>query len=94
MEKKVKVYTVGQGDDIASREICGGPHVEHTGILGHFKIQKEESSSSGVRRIKSNTRINLTARPALAGLALKQLHGKKKYTTFFRQKQRLKEKLL
>ena len=50
---KVKVYTVGQGNEIASREICGGPHVEHTGIMGHFKIQKEESSSSGVRRIKA-----------------------------------------
>jgi len=50
---KVKVYTVGKGDHIVSREICGGPHVEHTGILGHFKIQKEESSSSGVRRIKA-----------------------------------------
>jgi alanyl-tRNA synthetase len=49
----VKVYTIGQGDDIVSREICGGPHVEHTGVLGHFKIQKEESSSAGVRRIKA-----------------------------------------
>jgi alanyl-tRNA synthetase len=51
--EKVKVYTVGEGDEVASREICGGPHVEHTGILGHFKIIKEESSSSGVRRIKA-----------------------------------------
>ena len=50
---KVKVYTVGSGNDIASREICGGPHVEHTGVLGKFKILKEESSSSGVRRIKA-----------------------------------------
>jgi alanyl-tRNA synthetase len=49
----VKVYTVGNGDNVASREICGGPHVEHTGVLGHFKIVKEESSSSGVRRIKA-----------------------------------------
>ncbi|MCX6720582.1 MAG: alanine--tRNA ligase [Candidatus Staskawiczbacteria bacterium] len=49
----VKVYTVGSENNIASREICGGPHVEHTGILGKFKIQKEESSSSGVRRIKA-----------------------------------------
>lgn len=49
----VKVYTVGKGKDIVSREICGGPHVERTGILGKFKIQKEESSSSGVRRIKA-----------------------------------------
>ncbi len=51
--EKVKVYTVGQGNEVVSREICGGPHVEHTGILGKFKIQKEESSSSGVRRIKA-----------------------------------------
>jgi alanyl-tRNA synthetase len=51
--EKVKVYTVGSGNDIASCEICGGPHVEHTGILGRFKILKEESSSSGIRRIKA-----------------------------------------
>ena len=50
---KVKVYTIGSGEDIISREICGGPHVERTGILGHFKITKEESSSAGVRRIKA-----------------------------------------
>ncbi|OQA29153.1 MAG: Alanine--tRNA ligase [Chloroflexi bacterium ADurb.Bin344] len=46
---KVKVYTVGD----FSREICGGPHAENTGDLGHFKILKEESSSAGVRRIKA-----------------------------------------
>lgn len=57
--ERVKVYSVaykkdGQTrDDIFSCEICGGPHVEKTGLLGHFKIQKEESSSSGVRRIKA-----------------------------------------
>lgn len=51
--ERVKVYTIGKGDNIVSREICGGPHVEHTGVLGHFKIQKEESSSAGVRRIKA-----------------------------------------
>ena len=45
----VKVYCIGE----FSKEICGGPHVEHTGILGKFKIQKEESSSAGVRRIKA-----------------------------------------
>ena len=54
----VKVYTVGDADgERYSREICGGPHVEHTGVLGEdgkkFKIQKEESSSAGVRRIKA-----------------------------------------
>ena len=36
-----------------SREICGGPHISHTGELGHFKIVKEESSSAGIRRIKA-----------------------------------------
>ncbi|MDZ4221637.1 MAG: alanine--tRNA ligase [Patescibacteria group bacterium] len=46
---KVKVYSIG---DI-SREICGGPHVEHTGVLGTFKIAKEQSASAGVRRIKA-----------------------------------------
>jgi len=51
--EKVKVYFVGKEDENVSKEICGGPHVEHTGILGKFKIQKEESSSSGVRRIKA-----------------------------------------
>jgi len=51
--QKVKVYTIGLGDGVVSREICGGPHVTHTGVLGIFKIQKEESSSSGVRRIKA-----------------------------------------
>ncbi|MBU4274916.1 alanine--tRNA ligase [Patescibacteria group bacterium] len=49
----VKVYIISEGDEILSREICGGPHVEKTGILGCFKIQKEESSSAGVRRIKA-----------------------------------------
>lgn len=50
----VKVYTVGDNDgDWYSREICGGPHVPHTGELGYFRITKEESSSAGVRRIKA-----------------------------------------
>ena len=51
--EKVKVYTIGSGDDLASKEICGGPHVEDLGNMGHFRIKKEESSSSGVRRIKA-----------------------------------------
>lgn len=46
---QVKVYTMGD----FSKEICGGPHVTNTGKLGHFKIKKEEASSSGVRRIKA-----------------------------------------
>jgi len=47
--EQVKVYTAGD----FSREICGGPHVKNTSELGHFSIVKEESSSSGVRRIKA-----------------------------------------
>ncbi len=46
---KVKVYTMGG----FSKEICGGPHAKRTGELGTFKIVKEQSSSSGVRRIKA-----------------------------------------
>ncbi|MBU0897988.1 alanine--tRNA ligase, partial [Patescibacteria group bacterium] len=51
--EKVKVYTISKGDNIFSKEICGGPHVNQVGILGKFKIKKEESSSAGVRRIKA-----------------------------------------
>lgn len=62
---EVKVYVMGEpsakvagtgkvGDGpVFSKEICGGPHVSRTGMLGGFKIQKEESSSAGVRRIKA-----------------------------------------
>ena len=54
---EVKVYSIGKGDDIVSFEVCGGPHVEHTGVLAEdgkrFKITKEESSSAGIRRIKA-----------------------------------------
>ena len=45
----VTVYTIGN----VSKELCGGPHVKNTSELGTFKIKKEESSSSGVRRIKA-----------------------------------------
>jgi alanyl-tRNA synthetase len=48
-QEKVKVYTIGD----FSKEVCGGPHVERTGVLGKFVIQKEQSSSSGVRRIRA-----------------------------------------
>lgn len=46
---KVSVYTIGD----FSKEICAGPHVSHTGLLGHFKIIKEESCGAGKRRIKA-----------------------------------------
>lgn len=52
-EPIVKVYRVGTPQDTFSYEICGGPHVPHTGIMGTFKIQKEEAVSAGVRRIKA-----------------------------------------
>ena len=53
-ESQVKVYTVGNSKtDFFSKEVCGGPHVEQTGVLGIFKIQKEQSSSAGVRRIRA-----------------------------------------
>ena len=45
----VKVYSIGD----YSKEVCGGPHVEHTAQLGRFRILKEQSSSQGVRRIKA-----------------------------------------
>ncbi|MCL2881208.1 MAG: alanine--tRNA ligase [Treponema sp.] len=53
-EAQVKVFTVGKSStDFYSKEVCGGPHVEHTGVLGKFVIQKEQSSSAGVRRIRA-----------------------------------------
>jgi alanyl-tRNA synthetase len=48
-EEQVKVYSMGE----FSKEVCGGPHVEHLGVLGKFVIQKEQSSSAGVRRIRA-----------------------------------------
>ncbi len=48
-EESVKVYSIGD----FSKEVCGGPHVERTGVLGKFVIQKEQSSSAGVRRIRA-----------------------------------------
>jgi alanyl-tRNA synthetase len=46
-ESTVKVYTIGN----FSKEVCGGPHVHSTAALGKFRVQKEQSSSAGVRRI-------------------------------------------
>lgn len=51
--ESVKVYSVGNPQEEVSKEICAGPHVENTKELGKFKIKKEESSGSGVRRIKA-----------------------------------------
>ena len=47
--EQVTVYSIGD----FSKEVCAGPHVQHTGDMGHFHILKEESSSAGVRRIKA-----------------------------------------
>ncbi|MBX3012788.1 MAG: alanine--tRNA ligase [Caldilineaceae bacterium] len=47
--EQVKVYTIGD----FSKEICGGPHVEQTGELGHFQIIKEEAVGTGIRRIRA-----------------------------------------
>ncbi len=50
----VSVYSIEGTDGVPfSLEFCGGPHITHTGELGHFRIQKEEASSQGVRRIKA-----------------------------------------
>lgn len=50
----VSVYTIQNTDDVyVSKEFCGGPHVTNTSEIGKFKIQKEEASSAGVRRIKA-----------------------------------------
>lgn len=56
-EAQVKVYTIGPkaGSDEKwfSKEVCGGPHVQHTAQIGTFRITKEQSSSAGVRRIRA-----------------------------------------
>jgi alanyl-tRNA synthetase len=51
---EVNVYYIGDSlENAFSKEFCGGPHVENTGVLGKFKIVKEEAVSAGVRRIKA-----------------------------------------
>jgi alanyl-tRNA synthetase len=52
--ERVKTYSIGE----FSKEICGGPHAERTGELGTFKIVKEQSSGSGIRRIKAVLQAN------------------------------------
>jgi alanyl-tRNA synthetase len=47
--EQVKVYTMGD----FSKEVCGGPHVNHTGELGKFKITKQEAVGQGVRRVRA-----------------------------------------
>jgi alanyl-tRNA synthetase len=49
----VSVYSIEQDGTPFSIEFCGGPHINNTNELGHFKIQKEEAVSQGVRRIKA-----------------------------------------
>ena len=50
----VSIYSATDKDgNVISREFCGGPHVEHTGLIGKFRIAKEEAVSAGVRRIKA-----------------------------------------
>ncbi len=51
--ERVSVYSIGPLNSAYSIEFCGGPHVEHTGELGHFKIKKEEAVAQGIRRIKA-----------------------------------------
>ena len=48
-EDVVKVYSIGD----FSMEVCGGPHVQNTSTMGKFVIQKEQSSSAGIRRIRA-----------------------------------------
>ena len=46
----VKVYSIGD----YSMEVCGGPHVSHTGGMGRFRITKAESIGQGVQRVRAD----------------------------------------
>jgi alanyl-tRNA synthetase len=51
---QVSIYFIGDSlENAYSKEFCGGPHTAGTGVLGHFKITKEEAVAAGVRRIKA-----------------------------------------
>ncbi|HLC75535.1 MAG TPA: alanine--tRNA ligase [Candidatus Peribacterales bacterium] len=69
---EVKVYQIGDGS--FSKEICGGPHVARTGMIGSFTIQKEESSSAGIRRIKAVI-AGGSAEIAVAGESMTPYHA-------------------
>ena len=50
--EKVKVYTIGDPKGAwFSKEVCGGPHVNHTGLIGSVNIIKQEKIGSGIIRI-------------------------------------------
>lgn len=67
---KVKVYSIGDpGGGYFSREICGGPHVARTGMIGKFRIAKEEAVARGVRRIRA------IVDPTPGGIAIASAHG-------------------
>jgi alanyl-tRNA synthetase len=50
----VKVYKIGD----YSMEVCGGPHVAHTGDMGHFHVIKTETIGQGVQRIRADLIAN------------------------------------
>jgi len=50
---RVKVYFAGDPDNAFSTEICGGPHVKSTAMLGSFKIKKQDNVGAGIKRIKA-----------------------------------------
>ena len=55
--QRVKVYTMdSKYPEPFSKELCGGPHVQRTGELGHFKVLKEEAVSAGIRRIRATVK--------------------------------------